>query len=255
MTVVTLLEKAYGSFSGKSFETMLSSLCKDLRVKIKAQGKTTRGWVQIEISGEDEPVALRLIDREIGLAPVSAERIAKFSVLRGMIIDSARSTDALRVDVGVLSPKEQCAFIPLGRLQAQLADGKNVPLDTLAGLFGLYNFMPVYVKVLRELDNEKELWEADLSEGQVSLFHDWLESNLDRLIVLGANRGEVEEVIERTKHTRDVIRVEALGPLEHAVVCKLGTDAVGLLPKLGPLLRSAFLAPFSPRKIQEEVRL
>jgi len=42
-----------------------------------------------------------------------------------------------------------------------------------------------------------------------------------------------------------------LGWLEHAIVCKLGTDAVGLIPAVGRFLRTATLAPFSPRKIRQ----
>jgi hypothetical protein len=73
---------------------------------------------------------------------------------------------------------------------------------------------------------------------------------LDRLIVLGAEFRDVERAVKISKHTRDVVRVEQLGLLEHGVVCKLGTDAVGLVPRLGRFLRSATLVPFSPRKIK-----
>jgi hypothetical protein len=36
---------------------------------------------------------------------------------------------------------------------------------------------------------------------------------------------------------------------EHAVVCKLGTDAAGLIPKLGRILGRAVLSVFNPRRI------
>jgi hypothetical protein len=44
-----------------------------------------------------------------------------------------------------------------------------------------------------------------------------------------------------------------LGVLEQVVLCKLGTDAVGLIPKLGRYLKSAVLVPFSPKKILEAI--
>jgi len=81
----------------------------------------------------------------------------------------------------------------------------------------------------------------------------WIRSNLDRLVVLGASFSDVEHAVRKSKHSRDVIKVESLGLLEHAVVCKLGTHAVGLTPKLGPLLSTAKLASFSPRKIRREL--
>ena len=45
------------------------------------------------------------------------------------------------------------------------------------------------------------------------------------------------------------IKIESLGVLEQVVLCKLGTDAVGLIPKLGRYLKSSVLVPFSPKKI------
>ena len=251
MTVATLLEKAYGSFSIKSFETMLLSLCEGLRAKVRVQGTSSRGWVQIEMSGEDEAVALRLLDREIGLAPVSAEGIGRFSVLRGKIVDSARSETELYVDVGLPVSGSSRSYIPLWRLQAQLGDGKKMPLQRLIELFCLFDFMPVSVRIVSDLSREKGAYEAEFSEVQLSRFSDWLSSNLDRLIVFGAGRKDVEWAIERAHHSRDVFEIETLGPLEHALLCKLGTDAVGLMPKLGPYLAVASLAPFSPRKIKQ----
>ena len=254
MTATTLLEKRYGSVSLPNLETMLSSMCKDLRVKIKVQGRTTRDWIRIEVTGEDEPVALRLLDREIGLAPTSTERVGKFSALRGKVIESTRSATELRIDVGVFAPKVCDAVIPRQRLQTQLTAGKNLSLQRLIKLFCLYDFTPLHVKIVTDLNVEEGFWEAELSETQLCQLSDWLSSNLDRLIVLGAGEREVEASTERSRHSRDVLRIETLGLFEHAILCKLGTDGVGLIPKLGPYLRHAHFAPFSPRKIKEEIK-
>jgi len=255
VTATTLLEKAYGSFSPQSLETMLSFMCKDLKVKIRVKSKTIRDWVQIEVTGEDESVALRLLDQEIGLAPTSTEEVRKSSNLRGKVIESNKSTAELHIDVGVFAPTICDAIVPLPRLQAQLADGKNLSLQRLIQLFCLYDFAPLHIKIVADLNAEKGLWEAELSETQLSQFSGWLRSNLDRLTVLGASRREVEEVVEKSKHFRDILKIETLGLYEHAMACKLGTDAVGLIPKLGPYLRRARFAPFSPRKIKKEIKL
>jgi len=254
VTTTTLLEKAYGSFSQQTLDAILASMCKGLRVKMKVKGKTTQEWIQVEITGEDESVALRLLDREIGLAPISAEEIGKFSALRGRVIQYDKSTTELRIDIGVYAPRFCSAVISLQRLQAQLADGKNLPLGRLIELFCLYNFAPLHIKIVADLDKEKGLWEAELSEMQLTQFSDWLRSNLDRLIVFGASRREVENAVEKARHFRDIVKIETMGLFEHAIHCKLGTDAVGLVPRLGPYLRLALLAPFSPRKIKEVIR-
>ncbi len=254
MTTVTLLEKTYGSFSTQTFETILRSLCKGLRLKVKVQDKTVQNWIQIELSGEDESVALRLLDKEIGLAPGSADKVSRFSTLRGKVVGSDEAARELRVDIGVFEPIVCDAYVLLQRLQAQLADGKKLPLNHLIELFCLRDYAPLQVKILDDSKADKNLWEAELSETQLSQFSNWLASSLDRLLVFGASRREVEEAIRKAKHFRDVIKIEPLGPFEHAALCKLGTDAVGLMPKLGPHLRLASLCAFSPRRIRNELK-
>ncbi len=251
--MITLLEKIYGPFSQKIFQDKLASLCKDLMVETKVVGKTSRGWVQVELTGEDQKVAIEFLDHEIGVAPVSIEKMKKFTTVKGAIISAGEKEKELLVDVGVYSPRVCDASIPLERLQAQLADGKKLPLLRLIELFCLYDFLPLLVKITREVEPELEQFEAELSETQLSKFMQWVNSSLDRLIVLGATLSQVEHAIKVSGHSRDIIRVETLGLLEHAVVCKLGTDAIGLTPRLGPHLYTAALASFTPRKILQRV--
>jgi hypothetical protein len=47
---------------------------------------------------------------------------------------------------------------------------------------------------------------------------------------------------------RDILGIEPLGLFEHAATCKLGTDAEGLIPKIGKSLRNSTLQVFSPRR-------
>jgi len=249
-----LLEKAYGSFSIRTFEKMLSLLCKDLKASVRVRGAVNQCWVQVEVAGEDEVAALKLLDHEIGLAPISVKNVSRSSVLSGKVVNSTKSRTGLHVDIGVFEPENYCAVVSLWRLQAQLSDGMNLEFQRLAELFCLCDYMPVEVKILEGLNHERGFWEAELSEAQLSSFSGWLDSNLDRLIVLGASRSEVEGAVERARHLRDVIRIETLGPFEHMIACKLGTEAVGLIPRLGPYLRIANLVPFSARRIKQLVK-
>ena len=251
MPTITLLEKVYGPFSQQLFQAKLASLCKDLMVEAKVVGKTGRGWVQVDLTGEDRKVAMGFLDREIGVAPVNIDKVKKFSTIKGRVIFASKKEQELLVDIGVYSPRVYDATIPLERLQAQLADGEKLPLQRLIELFCLYDYMPLHVKITRDVKSEHEQVEAELSEAQLSRFMQWMNSSLDRLMVLGATSSQVKYAIKVSGHNRDIVRVETLGLLEHAVVCKLGTDAVGLTPKLGPHLYTATLAPFSPRKIRQ----
>ncbi len=251
MPIVTLLEKAYGPFSPEAFEPIFSSLCEGLKVRLKVVGRTDRGWIQIDISGEDTTVASRFLDQKVGLAPVSMNELEKFSVIKGRVISSGKRKDELRVDVGVFSPQICDATVSLQKLQAQLADGKKPSLEKLIKLYCLYENMPLKVKFVSKVDAQKGKVDAELSEVQLSQFSHWTRVFLDRLVVLGAERSHVEHAIKVSKHARDVIRIENLGVLEYAVLCKLGTDAVGLVPRLGRFLPAATLVPFCPRKLQK----
>jgi hypothetical protein len=250
MPTVTLLEKAYGAFSPKELEPLFKPFFKDLKVKVEIKDRTIQEWLQAEVTGEDEAVALQLLDKEFGLAPTYVGKVGKFSLLRGRIIDSSKALDELRVDVGVFTPKVVFANVPLQRLQAQLADGKNLSLQSLIDLYSLCDNMPLQIKIVdAELTSKKEAFEAELSEQQLRLFTSWLRVLLDRLIIVGARFQDVDHAVKASKHFRDVAKIESLGLLEHAVVCKLGTDAVGLIPAIGRYLRTATFTPFSPRKI------
>ena len=253
MPTVTVLEKLYGSGSPETFEKVYSSLVRGLKIQLSFAGTTNRGWVQMEVSGEDETAALSYLDREIGLAPVSLDNLEKFSVIRGKVIFSGKSESELYVDLGVFSPKVCDAVLPGQRLRAQLADGKGLPLQRLVELFCLYDNFPLNVKIVQGVEEQRKNVEASLSEAQLSLFNRWVGSNFDRLIILGSLFSDVERTLKLSRHSRDIIKTESLGTLEQVVLCKLGTDAVGLIPKLGRFLPDAVLVPFSPKKILEAI--
>ena len=253
MSTVTVLEKLYGSGSPETFEKMYSGLVSGLKVQLSFAGTTDRGWIQLQVSGEDETAALSLLDREAGLAPVSVDELKKFSVVQGKVVFPNRSTEELYVDLGVFSPETCDASVSGRRLCAQLADGKEVPLQMLVKLFCLYDNMPLEVKVAEDAEAGNRTVEAELSEAEFSLFSGWVGCRFDRLVILGSRFSDVERAVNLSRHFRDIIRVESLGVLEQVVVCKLGTHAVGLIPKLGRYLKSAVLVPFSPKKILEEL--
>ncbi|MCW4015703.1 MAG: DUF2110 family protein [Candidatus Bathyarchaeota archaeon] len=252
MPTVTVLEKLYGSGSAKSFEKLYSRLVSGLDVQVRFVGTTERGWITLDVSGADETVALSLLEREAGLAPVSLDGLQKFSVAQGKVVSSNTSNDKLFVDLGVASQPFD-AVVSKRRLCAQLADGKEIELQQLVKLFCLYDNVPLEVKLTKDVKAKRDTVEACLSEAQLSLFRIWVGSRFDRLIILGSVFSDVEQAMNLSRHSRDIIKTEPLGLLEHVVLCKLGTDAVGLIPKLGRYLKSAVLVPFSPKKILEAV--
>ena len=155
----------------------------------------------------------------------------------------------MRVDVGIFEPKIIQATIPVAYLQAQLADGRKVDLKKISEAYGFQVNLPLSVKAICLNGEEDKLLEAELSTAQIEKIRLWQQSLLDRLIVLGASLSEIETVLERTRLNRDIIGTEALGLFEHALTCKLGTDAAGLIPKIGRYMRNARFVVFNPKKV------
>ena len=250
MPTVTLLAKTYDRFQLKFAVMFLKSTLKGLKVEVKICGVTSRGWIQIVLSGEDEKVAVRYLSETIGLCPTRLENVERFTTIKGRIVSMDKSKSELYVDVGVFSPKIIDAAISLQYLQGQLVDGKKLAFNKLVELFGFCENLPLSVKILG-IDKEKNHAKAMLSEKQLVQYGNWTKSLLDRLIVLGSSIYDVRLTLKKAGLNRDVLNIETLGLFELALICKLGTDAAGLIPKIGRNLQNATFTVFNPKKVLE----
>ncbi|MBT8171689.1 DUF2110 family protein, partial [Candidatus Bathyarchaeota archaeon] len=245
MPIITVLEKLIGSISPEMLEKVFCSFIKGLLVQLSFAGLTKRGWIKLDVVGNDETIALNLINQKVGLVP-SINLLKKYSVIKGKIVKSPKN---LHIDFGVLSKDTIDAVISKKRLQGQLVDGKDISFGKLVELFCLHENIPLEIKLIQKIRDESKTLEAVLSEGQLSIFRRWISYRFDRLIVSGSLFFEVEQAVRLSNHSRDVIKIESLGVFDHVILCKLGTDAVGLIPKIGRYLKSGILVPFSPKKI------
>jgi len=66
-------------------------MLKGLKVEVKICGVTSRGWIQIAVSGEDEKVAVRYLSETIGLCPTRLENVEKFTTIKGRIVSMDKS--------------------------------------------------------------------------------------------------------------------------------------------------------------------
>ena len=168
--------------------------------------------------------------------------------LRGYISKLDLNKQELIVDVGIFEPKIVLATVPLACLQTQLVDGRKVDLKKIAEIYGLVERSPLSIKPVSPITEEVEGLQAELSVEQVEKLHSWQQSLLDRLIILGASKETIENVLERTRLNRDVIEIETLGMFEHALTCKLGTNAAGLVGIVGRYLRNSVFVVFNAKK-------
>ena len=198
MTDLTLIIKTSNARQLKQIDDLLKSEFENLDLDVKVLGNSAGKWVKISVSGEDEVIATSYINKKIGTCPISIKKVGKFSTLKGYISKIDAAKQELVIDVGVFEPKIIQATIPLAYLQAQLADGKNFDLQRISELFGFKENLPLIVKVVRLVNEENELLQAELSAEQIERIRFWQQSLLDRLIILGASVGVIEIVLERT---------------------------------------------------------
>ncbi|MEM3458324.1 MAG: DUF2110 family protein [Candidatus Bathyarchaeia archaeon] len=250
MPTVTLSVKAYNNFQLKYVNKFLENTLKGLKVEAKVCGVTRRGWVQVDVSGEDEQVALRYLADKVGLCPTHLKSIGKFSLLKGRIVNIDKRNDKISIDVGIFAPEIVDAMVPLQYLQAQLVDGRKVALQKIAQLYGFQENLPLMVKI-SNMDGESKEVETILSEKQLTQYRQWTKSLQDKLIILGVTLEEIQSALKTTGINRDVVNTEQLGLFEYAITCKLGTDAVGLISKIGKNLPTATLSVFNPKQIIE----
>jgi hypothetical protein len=250
MPTVTLLTKIYNNMQTRQIDRILRPKLEGLKVEARILETTANGWIQIAFSGEDENITANYLASEFGFCPIDLEHVERFATAKGYVIANEEKAEELCVDIGVFSPKIVYATIPLSHLQTQLVDGRKIALEKIAELFAICDNLPLTVKML-SVNMDKERIEAIMSERQLDRYENWRKSLLDRLIILGSSSYEVELVLDKADLRRDVIDVEPLGLFEHALVCKLETDAAGLIPRIGKMLRYSKFAVFNPKKILE----
>jgi len=250
MITRTLLARICDSSQLADAQKTVASLLEGLVVEAKFQWALANRWVQVSFSGEDEGIASNFVAKEVGFSPTCFEDVKRFTTLKGYVVNLEKHKEELQVDMGIFQPKIVYATVPLRHLQAQLVDGRKIALKKIVELYGFCEDLPLDIKVVR-IDEEAKSTEAELSAEQVGKYAFWQESLLDRLIVIGSSLYDVKKTLNRDGLTRDVINIETLGMFEHVLTCKLGTDAAGLIPKIGRRLKTARFAIFNPKRLRE----
>jgi hypothetical protein len=248
MTTLTLLVKATNLGQVKQVDELLKEQFAELDVEVTVLNNSANRWIQVSLSGEDEAIATSYINKETGTCPSSLENAKSYPVLRGYISKLDLTKQELIVDIGIFEPKIVLATVSLACLQTQLGDNKKVDLKKITEAFGLAERSPLSIKLLSDIGEENEGLKAELSTEQVEKLRSWQQSLLDRLIILGASKDRIENVLERTRLNRDVIGIETLGLFEHALTCKLGTNAAGLVSIVGRYLRNSVFVVFNAKK-------
>ncbi len=230
-------------------EARLRTLSSGLEIAIELEAIPANGFVRIAVEGPDTEVFTELVKRKVGLAPSRLSDIEVNDNFRAYVskIDSAQQS--IRIELGPTS-KDLRSEITREALSAQLCDGRAVPVDKVAQTYCLQEGVPVFVRVTC-IDPDRGRIEAWVSDDQVSRFDEWRRQRLHRIIAVGGFQEKLQEAVRLSKVERDVADVEQLAWTSHSLVCKLGTDAPGIIAKIGRYLSDVRLYAFVPQKVDK----
>jgi hypothetical protein len=250
---ITLLQRP-GRVSPEDFDAALdeclSSLKGDLSASTKLIGFSGNGWVKIDIDGEDSEILQEIISRELSRAQTDLAQVETQGNYSGIVRDVGAD---LEVDIGIERPAPLNVSISLRALRAQLCDGKPLSGKEIAEYYCIHPGGRLAVRITN-LEQDARRLEGWLADSQIEFFSELIASRLERVQVLNCTRQRLELAIRKIRLERDVISVEPSTLTTHSVVCKLGTNAIGLIPKLGSVLRKSELKPFIPKRILTKCR-
>jgi hypothetical protein len=251
---ITLLQKP-GAVTVKDFSANLAAALSALKGGLSAStnpdGFSRKGWTRIDVEGQDSEILLELISRELGRAQTDLSLVEMHGNYQGVVAGEAGGN--LEIDIGIEAPKPLNVKVKLSSLRAQLTDGRPLSGSAIAEDYCLYPDSRAAIRITR-LEPDANIVEGCLEDSQISMFSKWVASRLDRIQVFDCFRQELESAIRSGNLERDIISVDPMSLTMHSVECKLGTDAIGLMPKLGSILRKRKLKPFLPRRILARCR-
>lgn len=234
-----------------SLQAAVSALGGELAAKAKLSGFSKRGWAQVDVSGEDHEILGELITRELGRATTNLSNVELFGNYSAIIRNVQRNH--LEVDIGIEVPRPLSVKIDVSTLRAQLCDGKPLAMEEITESYCLQPESKIAIRITH-LESESGVIEGWLADSQLDSFSDIISFNLERVQVYHCTRSQIDSAVRRNNIERDIISVENMSLTTHSVICKLGTDAIGLIPKLGSALRMSGLRPFIPSRITSRCR-
>jgi hypothetical protein len=230
------------------FKARILKLSSGLDVSVQL-GVTGNGFVNAEIQGSDSEFFVELIKRKMGLAPRSFSEIEVDDNFKAFVnwIDTKRQS--IEVEIGPVSTNVKSEIVREA-LIAQLCDGKNIPIDRVAQTYCIQEGTPVLVRI-RSINPERGQIAAWISDDQVARFEQWRRERTHRIIAVGGPHEKLNEAIRLSKVQRDIIQTEELSFTANSLVCKLGTDAPGIIAKIGHYMSEFKLYAFLPERLDE----
>jgi hypothetical protein len=231
-----------------AFKAKINKLSSGLDVSIKL-GVSANSFVTGEAQGSDSEFFIELIRREMGLAPQNLSDIETHDNFKAFVSGIDTKRQSIAVEIGPVSTNTK-SQITREALIAQLCDGKGIPVDRVAETYCLQEGIPIHVRIT-SINPERRQIEAWISDDQVARFEQWRRERMHRIIAVGGSRNRLSEAIRLSKAERDVIEIKELSFAAYSLVCKLGTDAPGIIARIGRFASEFRLYAFLPEKVDK----
>src|SRR5947199_1552709 len=204
-------------------------------------------WLQVRARGEDADALLNLLKQEYGVARVSRSNLEKWDGVRGFVAGAGRIGYGVYVDIGIQDPRPKDALYPLHRMRAQLVDGEPKSAREILDANALVDFVPLKMIVTGLEDENISVELDDVARDRLV---SWRKYPFDRVIVVGADRAFVENAVRTSGLQSDIVKVESLSLFVQSVLCKIGTEAPGVIAQIGNRLRGVGLKSYrTPTKL------
>ena len=249
MKSIVLLPKVYGAYRGRLLETIRSELTEmvaELDIEVTNIGTDKKDHIVVNIRGEDEEFVANALAKEYGRS-LQSDNLVPNKTYPGQVIDVGKVGYGLYSDMGVVDSKQMDALVPLHRLREQL--DLHGSLKTIAEAYVLVDYLPVEV-ILTGIDLYNNRVEAEFDRSTLTRISEWMQDDHERLLVFGANRGQIEGTLKKTDHREDIYEIEQLGKFEFSLRCKRSTRASGILAAIGPRLRGVPMHLFIPKELE-----
>jgi hypothetical protein len=211
-----------------------------IKVKLNEITVSHNGWFAVNFSGEDSEILIEIIKRKFGIAPTKYAQIKIGDVYKGFI--SEIDKEFINLDIGLLSQDNYKLTYSLDTLKSQLTNGFDLSMKDIVSKFLFYRDLPLELRVEGIERNGKIKFE--MSDFQVNYLKDLTINPLERIIIVGTLSKEIIKTIRKIMAYRDIVKIDSLSITNHMLVCKLGTNALGLIRKISPYLKEAKIYSF-----------
>ena len=206
----------------KSLRYLIRRLLADLKIDRIEVLEIGERFALVKIQGEEKEIAYRYLEKIFGRRLDTNEIMVEHEY-SGRV--DYVNNEFMGIDIG--QEKNIRIKIPTSSFIRKIIEASSLPNPArIIRLMGIDKYFPLVVKVvsIRKENQEKGII-GKAGRRTIFLFKRWFRDRLDRVIVYGELRSNLDKIVRMRKLFRKIIKIERLGFLEHSIICRYGVYA------------------------------